>query len=204
MNGAMPSRHSQNLEHPDFEALLRRFDPDTKRGIEKYENLRRRLVKFFEWNGCFSASEDLANLTLDTVARKPSDLVIRDVGAYSYGAARNILSEFQRRRGRERHFDDSPEVQGSAPESDPERTLVTAIDLQMRVDCLNSCLRKLKTDDRNLVLDYYSSEASTHIIHRQNLAERIGVSINTLRVRVNRIRRTLEECVKGCRANARS
>jgi len=197
MNGAMPSRHPQNLEHPDFGGLLRRLDPDTKRGTEKYENLRRRLAKFFEYNAGFSASEDLANLTLDTVARKPSDFEIHEVVAYSYGVARKILMEFQRRRARERHLDDSIEVQALAPEPDPEMALVTAIDLQRRVEYLNHCLRKLSTEDRDLALEYYNAQEPTHIAHRQDLARRLGISMNNLWVRVNRIRDTLEECMQN-------
>jgi RNA polymerase sigma factor (sigma-70 family) len=199
MNGGVPSRESKNLAHPDYEALLRRFDPDAKRGIEKYENLRRRLVKFFEWNRCFADSADLADQTMDTVAKKPDDLEIRNVDAYAYRVARNTLSEFRRRSRREVYFDESIETRASESEPDPEKALVTTIDNRKRVDWLKTCLSKLKGGDRTLVLDYYSSQTATNMLHRQNLAQKIGISIETLRVKVNRIRETLERCLKDSR-----
>jgi DNA-directed RNA polymerase specialized sigma24 family protein len=188
-------RGSQNLEHPDFDVLLRRFDSDSKRGIEKYESLRRRLVKYFEWNNCFSASEDLVDLTMDAVARKPSEFVIDDVVAYSRGVARNIIRQFHGRSAREILLPDIPEVNDSA--QDLEEHLISGMDLVKTVNWLNQCLHKLKSEDRDLVLEYYNTQEPTHIAHREKLARTVGVSMNALRVRVNRIRDRLEECLES-------
>lgn len=190
----MPSHGSRNLEQPDFDVLLRRFDSDCERSKEKFQSLRWRLTKFFEWNGCFSASEDLADLTMDTVARKPPEFVIDEIVAYCYSVARNILKEFHRRTSREIHLADPPEGNGSA--QDFEQGLISDIDLRKRVKWLNHCLHKLRIEDRDLVLEYYSAEGPTHIVRRQELARTFGVSMNALWVRVNRIRNKLEDCLE--------
>src|SRR5260370_21814440 len=53
-----------DLTTASFESLLQRLDPDRERAGGKYENIRRKLIKFFQWNDCF-AEEDLADETLD-------------------------------------------------------------------------------------------------------------------------------------------
>src|ERR671938_30866 len=52
-----------------FTKLLARLDPDRERAGEKYEELRRTLVKFFEWRGA-PFPEDQADETFNRVARK--------------------------------------------------------------------------------------------------------------------------------------
>ncbi len=198
MNGGFPSRRVRNLDNPDFDALLGRLDPDPARGIEKYQDLRRRLVRFFGWNECSSAAEDLADLTLDTVGRKPGDLVIDDLIGYALGVARNVLADFRRKRKREVSFGDFMDAQTSDSKADPEATLIAALDLQTQVRRLNRCLNKLDSEDHDLALDYYTSEASTHIAHRRDLARRLGISMNNLRARINRVRARLEECLAKC------
>lgn len=196
MSGGVPSRESKNLAHPDYNVLLRRLDSDPKRSSEKYENLRRVLLKFFECNNCWSEAEHLVDLTLDIVARKPSEFVIDNVPAYCHGVARNVLMEFKRRGPRVVPLADPEEAQGPDQNCDLERNMVADIDHQKQVECLNQCLRQLKSRDRDLVLAYYSSQESTHITHRQELAQALGISMNNLRVRAKRIREGLEDCVK--------
>jgi DNA-directed RNA polymerase specialized sigma24 family protein len=190
MSGGLPSRESKNLAHPDYDVLLRRLDSDSKRSSEKYENLRRVLLKFFECNNCWGEAEHLVDVTLDVVARKPSEFVIENVGAYSHVVARYVLMGFKRPSPRVVPLGDLPEIQG------PNRDHDANIDHQRELDCLNQCLRQLNSRNRDLVLEYYSSQESTHITHRQELARTFGISMNNLRVKAKRIREGLEDCVK--------
>lgn len=190
MSGGVPLRKSKNLDHPDYTLLLRRLDSDPKRSSEKYKNLRRVLLKFFEWNNCWSEAEHLVDRTLDVVARKPIEFVIDNVGAYCHVVARYVLMEFRHPSPQVIPLADQPEVQGTNQDHD------AAIDHQKELDCLNQCLRQLSSRNRDLVLEYYSSQESTHISHRQELARTFGISMNNLRVRAKRIREGLEECVK--------
>lgn len=197
MSGAAPLRGSQNLNHADYDVLLRRLDPDPRRSAEKYEQLRQRLVKFFEWNNCWSEAQDLAGVTIDIVAKKPGDFVIDNVPAYCHRVASRLVIRFKRRRARVVALGDIPELQGSGQDDGGERSVLEDIDHQEHMDSLKQCLKRLKSADRNLVLEYYSSRESTHITHRQELAKILGISMNNLRVRAQRIRNGLEECLKG-------
>jgi hypothetical protein len=49
-----------------------------------------------------------------------------------------------------------------------------------------------------LILDYYAKEKQAKIDHRHELAQRLGISVETLRVRVFRVRASIEECIKNC------
>src|SRR5260370_8775058 len=66
-----------DLTTASFESLLQRLDPDRERAGGKYENIRRKLIKFFQWNDCF-AEEDLADEPLgrSPINRQPFRSVI--------------------------------------------------------------------------------------------------------------------------------
>jgi len=49
-----------------------------------------------------------------------------------------------------------------------------------------------------LIMVYYALEKRDKIEARKALAERFGISINNLRVRLYRIRAGLEKCIREC------
>jgi hypothetical protein len=49
-----------------------------------------------------------------------------------------------------------------------------------------------------LILDYYREDRGGKIDSRKQLAEKMGLPINALRIRSHRIRVQLEKCVAGC------
>ncbi len=57
------------LSKSSFDQFLANLDSDQNRAGQKYEALRQRLVKFFEWRAC-SYAEELADETIDRVVRK--------------------------------------------------------------------------------------------------------------------------------------
>jgi len=61
---------------------------------------------------------------------------------------------------------------------------------------LAACLNGLKTNDRELLLDYYRHDGTARIRTRIGLARRLGVSVNALRNRALRLRRRLEQCIR--------
>ena len=81
-----------------FTKLLAKLaaDPETAGG--EYEELRRRLIKFFEWRGAFF-SEDLADETLNRLARKidEGEEIEKNVFALSLGVARFVFLETLKR-----------------------------------------------------------------------------------------------------------
>src|SRR5919106_1366075 len=79
------------LTSETFAALLFSLDADRERAGEKYEDLRRTLIRFFEWRGS-QFPEENADEALNRVARKLSDGVeIRNISGYCYEVARLIF-----------------------------------------------------------------------------------------------------------------
>jgi hypothetical protein len=64
------------------------------RAGEQYEQLRRKLTLFFEARHCNPRAEELADRTLDMVARRLQEgveIYAHDASHYCYGVAQNIL-----------------------------------------------------------------------------------------------------------------
>jgi hypothetical protein len=193
-----PANDKPDGRRADLSQLLVRLDSETAIAWEKYQSLRGRLVKFFEWNRC-GFPEELADEALDRVARKPPDEEIRNVAEFVVGVARNLRLEDYKKRHRESHIEDCPEGQESLTDSrDHEKEIVVEIDYRRRLACLQECLGSLRAADRALALDYYSAEEEKQKIHRQKLASAAGITMIALRVRANRLREKLEQCVCNC------
>src|SRR5258708_30616564 len=87
------SRRAWTLSSPAFDRRLAALDPDRDRAATAYEELRRRLIGLLRWWGVPSA-EDLADETLDRVARKLEGGVTIEngsIGAYVRGVARMVF-----------------------------------------------------------------------------------------------------------------
>src|SRR5438132_6489695 len=92
---------SQNLKkdwvltQDAFDRFLDSLDADRERAGEKYELLRLKLIKFFEWHDALEP-EELADETVNRVARKIYEgEVIENLNAYIFGAARQLASEWR-------------------------------------------------------------------------------------------------------------
>lgn len=179
----------------DLNRLLIRLDPEPERAWEKYRDLRVRLIKFFEWNQC-TFPEELADEVLDRVARKPEEESIRNVAEFVIGVARNVRMEAYKKMLRESHVEDWPEGAEALPETrNREEEIVSSLHQQIRLDALRRCLENLKESDRSMALAYYSAEEEKQRVHRQKLATALGLTMVALRVRANRVREKLEQCV---------
>jgi DNA-directed RNA polymerase specialized sigma24 family protein len=175
------------LSQTAFDALLASLDADRVRAGEQYERLRQKLVKFFEWRGAV-APEDLADETLNRVARKiESGEEIRNVAAFCSGVARLVWHETLKERERTGELAADVAAPSAADPGDEE---------ELRLDALELCLGELPGDHRAIVLEYYAGERRAKIDHRKELARRLGIEVNALRIRVHRIRARLESCVK--------
>lgn len=184
-----------------WEKLLACLDADTERAAEKYVALRERLAKFFECRGCGSAL-DLADETINRVARRLSEgetIRAADCTAYFYGVARNVMREDQESRKRQfLSLDDlnpaeHPSLDPAQADFDEQRHQ----QFDQLMDCLNLCLAELPEETRRLLLDYHRHEKRARIKARREMAERMGITVNALKIRVHRIRTNL-----GRRLNA--
>jgi RNA polymerase sigma factor (sigma-70 family) len=176
-----------------FDEILAWLNPDRDVAGSIYVQLREDLTKVFTWNRC-ADPEGLTDEVFDRVAKKVhylKDSYVGDPKLYFYGVARNLIKEIPKK------IKMQTSLQGTEPASDPRRELEqeTAI---MREECLRSCLQKLRKDKRELILDYYAKDKQAKIDHRTEMAERLGITVETLRVKAYRIRATLEQCLERC------
>lgn len=175
-----------------FEEILAWFNPDREVAGEMYVQLCHDLTKIFDWNRC-SDPEGLTDEVFDRVARKVHHLrktYQGDPRLFFYGVARNLIKEAPKKI----------KAHVSLDETDlPANTTSEAEEFErLRQDCLHSCLQKLSPEKRELILSYYAREKQAKIEHRTELARQLGTSVETLRVRVYRIRGILEQCIERC------
>jgi RNA polymerase sigma factor (sigma-70 family) len=171
------------LTQESFDALLEWLDPQREQAGQKYEDIRRRLIKIFTCRGCFEP-EDLADETINRVISKVREIesgFTGDRALYFYGVANKVHLEYLRRKP----FESLP---------DP----VNSDEVEREFKCLERCMERLPPGNRALVLQYYQEEKKAKIDHRKQLAERLGIAVNALRIRACRIRATLLECVRNC------
>ena len=183
----------------DLQRLLRRLDSDASKAGISYLSLRHRAAKLFAWNGCYPA-EDLAAEALERVARKLQKEEVHDIVAFTLKVVQLMCFEFYRHAKRERSIEDLAAVLPStSPE--PERDIIERIDHDMWLKYLRACLSTLAEEDRGLILRFYGAEEMKNKDHRRMLAEERGLQLGTLRVRANRIRERLEDCIMRRRSS---
>jgi DNA-directed RNA polymerase specialized sigma24 family protein len=171
-----------------FAKLLAGLDPDPERAGEKYEELRLRLIKLCDWRGA-QFPEECADETLNRVARKLDEgATIQDLPTYCQGVARLVFLEKLKHPERRR-----ADLEELAPLAAPEPQ-----ESDERQECFEQCLRELPPESRQLIMHYYQDDKRAKINNRLALAERLGIPLNALRSRAQRIRDRLEECINQC------
>ena len=183
-----------------LDGLLIRLDPDRDKAAQKYEGLRKALIAYFEHHGSLSAAE-LADKTFDGVARSLIEgkvIHLENPAGYVYGVGRNVLLQYHRENANKFvPIDEVPPRPNRLQEFDERSELENGIAHELRLECLDNCLGLLPEQNRRLILDYYDGEGGL-IKNRKGLAQRLGVSINVVRVQALRLREGLEVCVEEC------
>jgi len=174
-----------------LDELLEWLDPDRQVAGRRYEEIRRSLVKIFVWRRC-SDAEGMADDVIDRVAAKVRDLKGNYEGnphRYFYGVARNLFREYQKTV--DTHVSLDVDIAASSTSADQS-------ELEVEDACLTSCLENLTGEQRHQIIQYYGGEKHEKILARKQLAEHLGIAQNALRVRMHRIRATLELCIEKC------
>ena len=178
-----------------LDKLLNCFSPNRDEAGIQYELARRKVVRFFEWR-CIAAAEEYADETMNRVARRIDEgQNIDKLMAYILGVARMIHLEAIKDRDR------VPIALDDAPAGLAQKAPVM-VDPDVRQICFDRCLDELGMENRNLILGYYEGEGRVKIIHRQELADKLEIPLNALRIRVHRTKRTLETCIAECMQRA--
>jgi DNA-directed RNA polymerase specialized sigma24 family protein len=177
-------RQQWDITQDAFDRFLTWLDPNREQAGSKYEDIRRKLIKIFVCRGC-PFGEELADETINRVIRKMQELAdayTGDPALYFYGVARNVHLEYLKK--------------GPAPLPPPVPD--TPEQKEKEYQCLERCMGVLTRENRELMLEYYKEEKQAKIVHRRELAARLGIAVNALRIRAHRIRAGLQVCVENC------
>jgi DNA-directed RNA polymerase specialized sigma24 family protein len=186
-----------------FNRLLAQLDPDPERAGERYEMIRQKLTKFFQWHNC-SPAEEYTDRTIDRVARRleeGAEITTSEPYKFFHGIALNVSREHW--KDVERHevtaLDELPPSYNPSVnpheirEGEEER-----LEYENKLACLNECLGRLPPEQIAMITQYHQSEGGAKIAQRKELARQLGIPLNALRIRTYRLRTELEACVTGC------
>ena len=139
-----------------FHRLLAWLDEESDSGGQRYLEIRRRLVHYFDRKNCRSPDE-LADETLNRVTRRLEEegAIITDAPAhYCYIVARFVLLESLRELQREGPLDNKA-LLAAGPHSSEEGQ-----EKERQIECLERCVTELEPEDRELIVDYYREKTA--------------------------------------------
>lgn len=174
------------LTREALDRLLAWLDPDADAAARKYEQTRRALLKFFECRRCVPAEEQ-ADRVIDRVARRVSEgveIYAANPFLYFQGVAMKVFQEYVRKQ--------------RAPLDVPLPHPEDSARMQQRLECMEACLDELPANTRRMMVGYCTVDKASKKRARELLAEGLGMSVNSLRIRVHRVREQLERCVTIC------
>lgn len=174
------------LTQSNFDSLLDWLDSNRTKAAERYEIIRNGLIQVFRNKGC-DISEDLADETIDRVAIKVKEIrdsYIGDPSRYFYGVGKLVHLEYLKQP----HLAELP----------PLLAATMPDDVELQYQCLDACMNRLTPNNRSLILQYYSDRKQAKIDARRAILKMLNLKPSALRVRVFRIRETLEACVREC------
>ena len=185
VTGAMPPQ--PGLTREAFERFLRWLSANPDDAAKKYEEIRRKIVRYFIWKACLE-SDQLFDKTVDRVIRiiERGDEYSSPVALF-YGVARRIWLE----NTKEPRLDPLSKKEMSSPQPDD------CSSQEQSLRCLEICLAKLSESNRNLVTVYYAGQGHEKIETRKKLAAEHGGG-SALRLKAFRIRAKLCNCVTDC------
>lgn len=184
-----------------FQQFLHWLEEGVDSNGEKYLEMRRRLVAYFDRKNCLNADE-LADETLTRVAQKlqeKGEITDLSPAHYCYVTAKFVFLEYIRQSKRSQVSLDEVSASGlpdlEATNSFPDRE---SENQEQMLNCLDRCLKSLPVGDGELILAYYQGEQQEKIQRRRQLSEKLGLSPNALSIRACRIRSKVEAWVKEC------
>jgi DNA-directed RNA polymerase specialized sigma24 family protein len=176
------------VQAESLDALLNLLGEGPEPSGTAYGNLHRRLTRYFRINACADA-EQLSDEVLNRLAKVAVNNAtsIASPTAFALGIARHVLQENIRTQLREAETGRNWLVSRKIADPNEETVLQT----------IDECLAGMPTAKSDLLRTYYASTGKQKIEHHRQLAERLGITINTLRNRLMRARRELDACVRN-------
>ena len=187
----VPPKREWVLTQAAFDGFLAALDRDREKAGEKYEYVRLKLLKYFQW--CGSEAPDIdADETINRVTRKLYEgQDVYNLNGYIHGVAKLVHAESLKRRNLRLALDEESFIEPSSSDE---------VEVANYQECMERCLGSLSDEDRDVITEYYRYKKGEKIDGRKRLAARLGITVNTLRVKVHRQRMNLEVCVERCLA----
>ena len=185
--------HDSPVPSESFEEILAWLNPDREVAATMYVQLRHDLAKIFTFRGC-ADPEGLTDEVFDRVSKKVEEVrptYVGDPRIYFRAVANNLVKEDLKKAKTQISFEESELPEPITTERDEDDTE----DIE---ECLSSCLQKLSAENRKLIVEYFAKEKQAKIDHRSELAKQFGISVENLRVKVYRIRVSLQGCIERC------
>ncbi len=188
----IPPKSEWILTQAAFDGFLAALDRDRDKAGEKYEHIRLKLLKYFQW--CGSEVPDIdADETINRVTRRIYEgQDVYNLTGYIFGVAKLVQAESLKQQRRRQALDEVSLIELSS--------IGVEVEVPNYQDCLERCLGRLSNEDREVITEYYRNKKTDKIDGRKRLAARLGISLNTLRVKMHRQRVILEACVEKCLA----
>jgi DNA-directed RNA polymerase specialized sigma24 family protein len=184
-----------SLTKEAYDKLLACFSPEEDEASRQLLIAYLKLIRFFEWHKCDSP-EMCADKTIDRAARRIDEGErIENLMGYLIGIANYVFMEWRKEQPRTPLPIDLADRPSTEPSTEDEEH-------ESRLRCLDICLEELRSEDRAVILGYYQEEKRAKVNFRKQMAARLGVGLNALRIRAYRIRTRLEECVIKCLGQA--
>lgn len=186
----------------DFERFLESLSPDAeeagRRYVQIHERLvgyfKRRLVGFFNMTGIFDPAS-AADETVERAAHRINrGAKVPNVERYCLGVARYIAKE--KRRGGLREYKAVEQFMADLAKDSIEQ-------VERIQHVLKPCFEQLEDEDRELLEVYCRiPEGQSAAEHRRRLAEKMGITVGALRIRVSRLRDRLDDCTRESSQNS--
>lgn len=204
MSNELPRYKKDWVMTPEaFDLMLTQLDAERERAGEKYELIRQKLTKFFQWRGC-PAPEDYTDRTIDRVARRlleGAEVHARDPYLFFHGTAINVLREHWKKAeasGTD-SLDELPPTKTPAEDPIAQRNLRDErLAHELKLECLQECVQSLPRDQVEQIQQYHQSDGGAKIAQRKAMAEQLNIPLNALRIRMYRLRQDLETCILSC------
>lgn len=193
------------LTEEDFNFFMNWLSTNPEEAGRKFEALRRRLITFFDARACFDA-EGLADKTIDRVMRKLPTLSKDFLSTFTTEA--NSIKDpkiaYCYRFAHYVHLDylESAKAQSGEPDENLP-AFVNPDELEkkeLRVNCLEQCLRTLPSQKQQLLVSYFEKEKQAKVDHHLRLADQFGYSLNALRLQIHRLTNKMYDCISACQA----
>jgi DNA-directed RNA polymerase specialized sigma24 family protein len=183
-------KKSEPPSQEELHALLAWLDPDRERAAEKFLEIRHKLIKILVRRQCYAAEElwDETTNRVSHLVQGIANTYVGDPALYFYAVAKLVHMEWLRyEKWKIDRLDDKP-----PPPHKPN------VDVERIHEYLDRCLQKRDAEERMMILKYYEKEKRAKIDHRKELADGLGITLNSLRMRVHRINGFLQKCIVDC------